>query len=601
MTLRAGDPSRRKLRVTGGRWCTPFGAVLRGGGLFAFVVLLTVASAGVVGAAVRRDPGPLLRSQQHVVICHALGNGGYTRINPAVDSVVSSSGHSGHPRDIIPPFDYVLSNGTTGSFPGLNWPSGEATWLNGCVTPPPLTGTIAVLRKCVTVNANGTFDATFGYQSSASAPVTLSPDSDNALTPDAYQGRQGTITFAPGPAVPAAFTVTNIAAGTTLTWTVTYNGHTSSVSMTSSDPECDGEGPPPDETIHPISVFVTCVANHGSTYDAVFGYNSENTVDQAFPVSEANAFSPGDQDRGQPTLFLPGVHEDAVTVRGIPASEELTWTLAFQGTFEAVASASFESKCGQPIEPPPTGEPPPQLPRPIGIFVSCVSNHGRKFDATFGYVNENVGEVAIPIGSNNGVAPGPAAQGQPDTFLPGSLNAAFTVRGVSASRAVTWTIRFDDTERVATANASFPEKCLTARIHPVAGAQVTKTAAPGTVRVGQRVTFTIEVRNTRSKVLRPARVTDTLPAGLLRVLSATSTLATCRVTTSGSSPRVECGAPALAPGQSLTIHITARATGAGTASDHAAVIGVRQATANATVRITSRGVPPTAPPPPVTG
>jgi hypothetical protein len=66
MTLRAGDPSRRKLRVTGGRWWAPSGAVLRGGGLIAIVVLLTVAGAGLAGAAARRDPGPLLRSQQHV-------------------------------------------------------------------------------------------------------------------------------------------------------------------------------------------------------------------------------------------------------------------------------------------------------------------------------------------------------------------------------------------------------------------------------------------------------------------------------------------------------------------------------------------------------
>jgi uncharacterized repeat protein (TIGR01451 family) len=163
---------------------------------------------------------------------------------------------------------------------------------------------------------------------------------------------------------------------------------------------------------------------------------------------------------------------------------------------------------------------------------------------------------------------------------------------VSAAHALTWTVRFAGQERVATITAHFPHKCLVAAIDPVAGAHVRKTAAPRTVTLGGRVMFTIDARNTGSKVLRPAEVTDTLPANRLRILSARSTLGTCRVRTAGGSRRVDCTAAALAPGQSLTIHITARATAAGPASDHAGVVGLPSSVASATVSVSAPSPPP---------
>jgi hypothetical protein len=67
-------------------------------------------------------------------------------------------------------------------------------------------------------------------------------------------------------------------------------------------------------------VSVTCVLDHGSTYDATFGYENDNPGGEMVPVGDANNFSPGARDRGQPTTFAPGTVDDAVTVKGIPIS-----------------------------------------------------------------------------------------------------------------------------------------------------------------------------------------------------------------------------------------------------------------------------------------
>ena len=104
-------------------------------GLLVFAAILVMACTGLAGAAVDRPA--VTAAAEHVVICHSLGNGGWVRIAPSVDGVLSAHAH--HPRDIIPPFEYKLSNGTTGHFPGLNWGAeGRAIWGNGCVPRRPV-------------------------------------------------------------------------------------------------------------------------------------------------------------------------------------------------------------------------------------------------------------------------------------------------------------------------------------------------------------------------------------------------------------------------------------------------------------------------------
>jgi hypothetical protein len=121
------------------RWATTAGIGLIGGPLIAGWMLLPVASA---------------TSADKVNICHATSSTSnpYTVNTIDVASVDAAgpkylNGHGGHTGpvfdpanppaswgDIIPPF----TNPATGTtFPGMNWPAGEAIWSNRCKIPKP--------------------------------------------------------------------------------------------------------------------------------------------------------------------------------------------------------------------------------------------------------------------------------------------------------------------------------------------------------------------------------------------------------------------------------------------------------------------------------
>jgi hypothetical protein len=551
------------------RW---FNGRLRKGAV-ALVALLSLAFAVGFADAAKHRGRFILRSPEKVVVCHATGNGGFVSVNVAVDNIITGQGHGSHPNDIIPPFDYRLSNGQTGSYPGHNWDAtGQAIWNNGCVRPPPPTGQIHVFVSCVDVHGS-TYDATFGYLSSTSGDVTIPVGTNNFFSPG-NQGRGQVTVFSPG-TVLQSFTVSGIT-DPRLTWTVSYNGHTDAATASSSFGVPCSETPSPEPDV-PIGVFVTCVVNHGSTYDAVFGYENDNLDAENIPVGDANNFSPPPANRGQPTVFMPGTVTDAVTVKGIPDSVALTWTLAWTITNKVTATADFPIQCSEPPIPPTS--------QPIGVFAECVTNHGSTYDATFGYVNENAASVTVPIGAGNSVSPGAADQGQPDTFVPGFVARAFTVQGINSSTAVTWRVVVDGQVRVATATASFPSQCLTDPSGPVDDAGVSKSVAPQTVVVGQRVGFTLRVFNNGSLVLRRFDAKDKLAGHGLRVLSVRRTLGRCRTMRLARSSQVVCSIGTLAPGQSVTIRVVAQAVLPGTWDD------------TATVPTTPTG-PPTAPPAP---
>src|SRR5262249_36238440 len=80
----------------------------------------------------------------------------------------------------------------------------------------------------------------------------------------------------------------------------------------------------------------------------------------------------------------------------------------------AKASADFETKCS---------DPPPEL-LPLGLFVTCVTNHGARYDAVFGYTNDNPAQQIVPLGIANTFVPAPGNRGQPTTFEPGTVRNA---------------------------------------------------------------------------------------------------------------------------------------------------------------------------------
>ncbi len=75
-------------------------------------------------------------------------------------------------------------------------------------------------------------------------------------------------------------------------------------------------------------------ANEDGTYSLIFGYMNENWEEQPdIEVGDSNFFSPGDQDRGQPTHFLPRRNRFTfeVVVPSDWGERELVWTITHNG------------------------------------------------------------------------------------------------------------------------------------------------------------------------------------------------------------------------------------------------------------------------------
>jgi Domain of unknown function DUF11 len=470
--------------------------------------------------------------------------------------------------------------------PAASTATASASFAMKC-SEPPEPPKVGIFVRCVT-NNGATFDATFGYQNDNTSPVTIPVGDANEFLPPP-QNRGQTTVFQSGN-VQEAFTVTGITSGEGLVWSLTSNGTRTATASANFVTKCSD--PPP--LAKPIGVFVTCIDKHDSTYDATFGYQSDNNVAETVEIGPGNAFSPAPIDRGQPTVFVPGRTAQAVVVHGIPANTSLTWTVAYQGTRKAISIAAPPSTatanpssplCSttptpptptpptpNPTPPDPPGPRPPEPPRPLGIFAACVLNNGRTYDAVFGYVNLNVGNVVILIGPRNNVRPGADDQGQPETFEPGFVANAFAIRGISARRTVTWTVKFGDETRVATASATLSRKCPTAPIDPFPDLKITKKPNPGVMYVGHRVVFTITVKNIGHRTMRPVVITDRRFDDRVAVLSTTSTLGTCRVSASASQSVSACGRGTLAPGESAVVRIVGRAVRSGRSVDRAATL-----------------------------
>ena len=94
-------------------------------------------------------------------------------------------------------------------------------------------------------------------------------------------------------------------------------------------------------TYKSIVPLLQCVRESGRRLEATFAYRNDNPFD--VPIAGAsNAFSPGPEDRGQPTRFFPGLHENVITIvvdgkKNDPA-RTITWTL--DGNSASAPSAS---------------------------------------------------------------------------------------------------------------------------------------------------------------------------------------------------------------------------------------------------------------------
>jgi uncharacterized repeat protein (TIGR01451 family) len=434
---------------------------------------------------------------------------------------------------------------------------------------PPGAHRIGVFVSCVT-NQGSTYSATFGYSSEDTETTTVGISEANRFFP-APEGRGQTTTFEPGN-VQSAFTVTDIPTDRPLVWSLTSDQTRTAEASASFETKCATPPDPPPAELVPIGVFVTCVTNHGNTYDAIFGYENDNRAQQIVPVGLANAFAPSPGNRGQPTTFEPGTVRNAVAVTGIPNGSVVVWRVDHAGARAAVADEFLTKKCDQPPVPrPPLPTPLPPNPRPpeSGLSGTCVLRQGltRTYDAVFGYANASQKKVTIPVGRRNLVTPRPIDRGQPSVFRPGVVLNAFAVRNVPRGRNLTWSVRLPNGEvRTTTVSARFPRNCITAPAPQTADLVLRKTVPRGVVLAGQRVTYTIDVANRGPNIALRVRIVDVVDSQL-EVLSASSTRGRC--TTSGQ--RVSCTIAELPPGANMRVVLAVRPRSAGTIANVAAV------------------------------
>lgn len=100
----------------------------------ALAIAVPLAAAGLAFAAAGSANAAAAANQP---ICHATGAAGkYVPESPNIDATGLSGGHTGHARDIIPPFPYTDKSGVLQHFAGQNWTAtGQAIFNNGCDTP----------------------------------------------------------------------------------------------------------------------------------------------------------------------------------------------------------------------------------------------------------------------------------------------------------------------------------------------------------------------------------------------------------------------------------------------------------------------------------
>lgn len=108
----------------------------------------------------------------------------------------------------------------------------------------------------------------------------------------------------------------------------------------------------PDSCGAPVRPILECVEDlGGGQYRAHFGYSSENPAAISIPVGGGNKFTPAPQDRGQPTVFVPGrtpAYPDAAFDVDF-GGQNLVWTLKGpDGSSRTATASSGSNRCAAP-------------------------------------------------------------------------------------------------------------------------------------------------------------------------------------------------------------------------------------------------------------
>jgi len=115
---------------------------------------------------------------------------------------------------------------------------------------------------------------------------------------------------------------------------------------------------------HSLIPLLECVDDNGDgTYTAHFGYLNQSGATITLAIGPKNMFVPGQEDLGQPTVFLPGEHLNVFSVV-FNATDEIKWMLKADGDkrHQVTASAEAEACTTQTTSMPPTTLPVTTLP-----------------------------------------------------------------------------------------------------------------------------------------------------------------------------------------------------------------------------------------------
>ena len=374
--------------------------------------------------------------------------------------------------------------------------------------PPPPPAARARSASSSSASRTGTRPSRprFGYQNENEGTVDIPVGPDNRFNP-APQGRGQTTVFAAGRVGARPSPSTSIPNGTNLVWIVSYAGSTRTTTASAIvHVEVQRAEPPhlhrirrirrirpdPPDTAptrhlrlrrpraEPIGVFVQCVTNRGSTYDAVFGYQNDNEDRSSIAVGAGIGSFPRPQGRGQTTDFLPGNHPGGVHGHRHPGGQRarLGGHAAGDRRRSATVASNFPEKCS---------EPPRRHSRSASSRASSTAARG--YDVVFGYESDNPVDVSIPIGlANRGPAPSPRIAVSPRSSARASTRTRSPSVAYGTTQLVSWYV-------------SLPRHALRARVL-VVGDQVLRDATRSCRSRSRPLCVGARARRTRRVQLR---------------------------------------------------------------------------------------------------
>jgi len=198
---------------------------------------------------------------------------------------------------------------------------------------PVATERVKPILDCVSISGE-VMIARFGYVSPNVSGKEIPLGTGNRFTPTPYDRGQPRW-FIPG----THHTAVGVSgdAKKTIAWSLDGQNAVA----TASSPSCTGSP----EDARPIRAFTECAKADGPNVIGRFGYENPNPFPVAIVVGESNQFSANDV-KGQPVVFEPGTHRNAITVLAKNASS-VTWKL---GDSSAVANASKSAPCSSDVK-----------------------------------------------------------------------------------------------------------------------------------------------------------------------------------------------------------------------------------------------------------